>query len=90
MFEYSEDPLGDVLTTPWEGLKSPFEGIPLKVRLEHPLDVISRRPDDVRLGRPLYGRSGQPQDGQIGFLGDVLATSLVHPGIYFCRLGLCR
>ena len=79
-FEYSEDPLGDVLRTSWGRPESTSQGRPLNVRLRRPLDVISGRPQDVRLGRPLDVISGRPQDvrlgrprdGQIGSLGDVL------------------
>ena len=57
-FEYSEGPLGDVLTMSWGRTKSTSQGSPLKIRLGRPQDV----------------RSGSPQDGQIGSSADVMAT----------------
>ena len=65
-FEYSEDPLGDVLRRSWGRPESTSQGRPLNVRLG--------RPQDVRLGRPRDVRSERPQDRQMGSLGDVLGT----------------
>ena len=45
----------------------------MNVRLRRPLDLISGRPRDVRLGRQDV-RLGRPGDGQIGSLGDFLGT----------------
>ena len=70
-FEYSEDPLGDVLRTFYGRPESTTQRCPLNVRLGRPLDVISGRPQYVRLGRPLDIRSGRHRDGQIRSLGDV-------------------
>ena len=49
-------------------------GTSLGRQIRTSLDVISRRPQDVRLGRPGGVSSGRPRDGQIGSLGDVLIT----------------
>ena len=68
-FEYTEDPLGDVLRTSWGHLESTSQGCPWNVRLGRPLDVISERPQNVRLRRPQDVRSARPWDGQIGSLG---------------------
>ena len=46
--------------------ESTSQGRSLDVRLGRPLDVILGRPQGVRLERP--------RDGQIGYLGNVLAT----------------
>ena len=73
-FEYTEDPLRNVLRTSWGHLESTSQGCPWNVRLGHPLDIISGRPQNVRLRRPQDVRSAPPRDGQIGSLGDVLVT----------------
>ena len=57
-FEYSEGPPGDVLRTSWG----------------RPESTCQERPLNVRLGCSQDVRWRSPQDGQIGFLGDVLAT----------------
>ena len=46
----------------------------MDVRLGRLQDVVSRRPQDVKSERPLDVSSECPQDGQIGFLGDILGT----------------
>ena len=69
-FEFSQDPLGDVLRTSRGRPKSTSQGLPFNVRLGRPLDVISGHPQDVRLGCPW--------DGQIGSLWDVLGTLEGH------------
>ena len=51
-FDYSGDPLGDILRKSWGRPESSSQGVPLSVRLRRPLDVISGRPQVVRLGRP--------------------------------------
>ena len=61
-FEYSEDPLGNVLRTSWRFPESISQGRPLNVRLRRPLYVISGRPQDVRLGRPRDVTSIRPRD----------------------------
>ena len=73
-FEYSEDPLRDVLRTSWGRLESTSYGRPLNVRLGRTLDIISGRPQDIILGRSRDIRSGCPRDSQIGSLGYVLGT----------------
>ena len=73
-FEYSENPLRDVLRASWGRPESTSQGRAWNVRLGRPLDIISGRPQDVRLGRSRDVRSGGPRDGQIGSLGDVLGT----------------
>ena len=50
-----------ILRTSWGCPESTSQGRFLDVRLGRPLDVISRRPQGVRLGRS--------RDGQIGHLG---------------------
>ena len=79
-FEYSEGPLGDVLRTSWEGTESTFQGRPLNVRLRHPQDDRSRRPEDgqirslwnvlVTLDRDVLGTSWGPifPDWVVSFL----------------------
>ena len=64
--ELFEGLVGHVLRTSWGRPKSTSQGLSLNVRLERPLDAISRRPQDVRLGRP--------RDDEIGSLGPVLGT----------------
>ena len=73
-FEFSDDPLGDVLRTSWGRPKSNSQGRPLNVRLGRPLDVIPGRLQDVRLGRPWDVRLGRHRDGQIGSLGESWGT----------------
>ena len=80
-FEYSEDPLGDVLRTSWGCPESISQGRPLNVRFGRPLDGISGRPQ------------GRPGGGQIGSLGDVLRdVGGGRPrdvlGTNICRLGV--
>ena len=69
-FEYSQDPLGDVLGTSRINLP----GTSLELQIKTSLDVISGRPQDVSLGRPWDFKLGLPLDGQIGPLVDVLGT----------------
>ena len=59
----------------WGRSESTSQGRPMNVRLGHPLDVISRRLEDVG--------SGCPRDGQIESLGEILETNI-------CRLGLLK
>ena len=73
-FEYSEDPLGDILRTSFGCPESTSQGRPMNVRLGRLLDVISVRRQDVTLERPWENRSGRLRDGQIGSLGDALGT----------------
>ena len=75
-FEYSQDPLGDVLRTPWGCPESTFQGCSLNVRLG--------RRQDVRVRHP-WG-------GQIGSLGGILGTLeedvLGRPGYQYLPVGL--
>ena len=94
-FEYSENPLRDVLRASWGRPESTSRGRAWNVRLGRPLDIISGRPQDVRLGRSRDVRSGGPRDGQIGSLGagdvgegrprDVLGTNISRLGLSYIQ-----
>ena len=62
-FEYFEIPLGDLLRMSWGRLESTSQGRPLNVRSGLHLDVISRRPQDVRSPRQSFNvERGRPWD----------------------------
>ena len=83
MFEYSEDPLGDILRTSWGRLKSTSQG--------SPMDVISGRPQDISLGRHQnvrLGRSGTVKQNLQGTSwGCQRETSLGRPGDQYLPTG---
>ena len=77
---YFEGPLGEVLKTSWQRPESASQGRSLNVRLGCPLDIISKRPQDVRFGHLWNTQIGSLGDVPGTLEGDVLGTNIFRLG----------
>ena len=81
-FQYSEDPLVDVLRTSWRRPESTFQVRPLNVRLGHSQDVRLGHPDLTSRGRSNRIFRGPPGDVGGGRPRDFLGTNICRLGYY--------